>query len=183
MRARCSTACARAARCSSTIARDVGLDADDTRSGIGALVASGLAASDGFSGLRALLVKRARDVPWCAIGGRPSPDGGAPIPASATDMPSAGAAVESLGVDSPAPLRRGLSAPAGRENVTPAQWGELTRVYTAASRHAARFRGGHFVSGMSGEPFALPRAIERFAGGPALGSRRQDSSSSAPPIP
>ena len=54
-----------------------GLDADDTRSGIGALVASGLAASDGFSGLRALLV----NVPgraWCATGGRHSPGDGAP---------------------------------------------------------------------------------------------------------
>ena len=55
-RARCSRRCARAARRSSAISRRrAALDADELRQAIGALVAAGLAASDGFAGLRALV--------------------------------------------------------------------------------------------------------------------------------
>jgi len=136
----------------------IGIDADETRSAIGALVASGLAASDGFSGLRALLV----NVPGRAVvrdrratfAGRWST-----IPAPPADA-GRNAAIEasawSLLARYGVVFRRLLT----RENVT-ASWGELTRVYRRLEARG-EIRGGHFVSGMSGEQFAMARAIERL---------------------
>ncbi len=42
-----------------------------------------------------------------------------------------------------------------------APWRDLARVYRRLEARG-EIRGGHFVSGMSGEQFALPRAIERL---------------------
>jgi ATP-dependent Lhr-like helicase len=134
------------------------IDADETRSAIGALVACGLAASDGFSGLRALLVNVAGHAPvrdrratfagrWCAI---PTPS--LESPRSTAVETSAWTLLGRYGVV----FRRLLA----RENVA-ATWGELARVYRRLEARG-EIRGGHFVSGMSGEQFALPRAIERL---------------------
>ena len=42
-----------------------------------------------------------------------------------------------------------------------APWRELTRVYRRLEARG-EIRGGRFVSGMAGEQFALPRAVERL---------------------
>ena len=135
-----------------------GLDAEATRLGLGTLVASGFAASDGFSGLRALLLSApgrpvARDR-RATFAGRWSLIGTPRLP------PSPGAAVEAeawtllrrYGVI----FRRLLM----RENIA-APWRDLARVYRRLEARG-EIRGGHFVAGMSGEQFAMPRAIERL---------------------
>ncbi|HET7217607.1 MAG TPA: hypothetical protein VFJ02_06145, partial [Vicinamibacterales bacterium] len=134
-----------------------GLDAERTRMALGALVASGVAQSDGFSGLRALLVAeparpavRDRRVHfagrWTAID---AADGGQRdeiVEANAWSL------LRRYGVI----FRRLLE----RENIA-APWRELTRVYRRLEARG-EIRGGRFVSGMSGEQFALPRAVERL---------------------
>ena len=136
-----------------------GLDDEAARSAVGSLVASGLAASDGFSGLRALIAsaygatapldRRANFAGrWTAI-----------APAQDT-RESREAAVEAqawtllrrYGVV----FRRLLT----REALA-APWRELTRVYRRLEARG-EIRGGRFVSGMAGEQFALPRAVERL---------------------
>src|ERR1043166_2103910 len=47
----------------------------------------------------------------------------------------------------------------GREDVAP--WRELARVYRTLEARG-EIRGGRFVTGMSGEQFALPAAVERL---------------------
>ncbi|HVD93911.1 MAG TPA: DEAD/DEAH box helicase [Vicinamibacterales bacterium] len=135
-----------------------GLDEDATRSAMGSLVAAGLAASDGFSGLRALV--------WIAQGRPATLDrranfaGRWTVIAPAAPQASRDAAMEAqawtllrrYGVVS----RRVIA----RES-TAAAWRDLARVYRRLEARG-EIRGGRFVSGMSGEQFALPRAIERL---------------------
>jgi len=134
------------------------LDAEDLRRAIGSLVASGLAASDGFSGLRALVQ---------ATSGRPGPRPGRSNFAgrwSALRAEDGGASrdsdVEALawtllrryGVVFRPLLAREATAPA---------WRELSRVYRRLEARG-EIRGGRFVTGMSGEQFALPDAVARL---------------------
>jgi ATP-dependent Lhr-like helicase len=134
------------------------LDDDAARGAIGSLVAAGLAASDGFSGVRALvwiaqgrpatLDRRANFAGrWTAIAAPASPG-----PRDAAIEAQAWALLRRYGVV----FRRVLT----RESMA-APWRELARV---CRRLEARgeIRGGRFVSGMSGEQFALPRAVERL---------------------
>jgi ATP-dependent Lhr-like helicase len=133
--------------------------ADEVRETMGALVACGLAASDGFAGLRALL--------WIAQGKLPARDRRGQfagrwtvVQAAANDREAGEAAVETLawtllrryGVV----FRRLLA----RETVA-APWRELVRVYRRLEARG-EIRGGRFVSGMSGEQFALPDAVVRL---------------------
>ena len=164
------------------------LDADAIRSAIGALVASGLAASDGFSGLRAL-VWSAQGKPasrdrrtnfagrWTAVDFPPNKElppafdslalaqarkGGshAPSPQSGYGAASRARAIElqawtllrRYGIV----FRRLLTR---EPNAAP--WRELTRIYRRLEARG-EIRGGRFVSGMSGEQFALPGAVERL---------------------
>jgi ATP-dependent Lhr-like helicase len=134
------------------------LDDDAVRQSIGALVASGLAASDGFSGLRALVsasygVAPVRDRRtqfagrWTAL--RTTAD------ASARDRDVetlAHTLLRRYGVV----FRRVLT----REPTT-VPWRDLTRAYRRLEARG-EIRGGRFVSGMSGEQFALPEAVERL---------------------
>ena len=134
-----------------------GLDSGELREGIGALVAAGLAASDGFAGLRAL-IKASRGVPrgrdrrahfagrWTVPSGG---DGGDPQSAVETQ---AWALLRRYGVLFRRLLTRETNA---------APWRELTRVYRRLEARG-EIRGGRFVSGMSGEQFALPEAVERL---------------------
>ena len=134
------------------------LDDEAARSAVGSLVAAGLAASDGFSGLRALiwsaqgrpatLDRRANFAGrWSAI-----PDTADAAPPDAAVEAQAWALLRRYGVV----FRRLLA----REALAPS-WRDLARV---CRRLEARgeIRGGRFVSGMSGEQFALPRAVERL---------------------
>ena len=134
------------------------LDADAARSAVGSLVAAGLTASDGFSGLRALI--------WSAQGRPATLDRRANFAgrwsAIPVDAPAVGrdAAVEAQAW---ALLRRYgvLFRRLLVREALAAPWRDVARV---CRRLEARgeIRGGRFVSGMSGEQFALPRAIERL---------------------
>jgi ATP-dependent helicase Lhr and Lhr-like helicase len=135
-----------------------GLDDEAARTAVGSLVAAGLAAADGFSGVRALIAstyagpamrdRRAHFAGrWTAIGAAPPQESReAAIEAQAWTL------LRRYGVV----FRRLLA----RETIA-APWRELAR---ACRRLEARgeIRGGRFVSGMSGEQFALPRAVERL---------------------
>jgi ATP-dependent Lhr-like helicase len=149
---------ARGASFFNDLASACGLDMDGLRQAIGALVASGLAASDGFSGLRAL-VEAARGRPtsrdrranfagrWTASRGN---DGSG---ARESDVETlAWTLLRRYGVV----FRRVLAREAAA-----ASWRVLTRVYRRLEARG-EIRGGRFVSGMSGEQFALPDAVARL---------------------
>jgi ATP-dependent Lhr-like helicase len=134
------------------------LDADAMRQAIGALVAAGFVASDGFSGLRAL-VSAANGVPpsrdrrtnfagrWTALeAGRLPERHDADVEGLARTL------LRRYGVV----FRRVLT----REPAA-APWRELTRVYRRLEARG-EIRGGRFVAGMSGEQFALPDAVDRL---------------------
>ena len=139
------------------------LDDDAARSALGSLAAAGLAASDGFAGLRALM--------WAAAGHPPTLDRRANFagrwtaidPAAAEPDQPRGARETALETQAWALLRRYgviFRRVVAREAIA-APWRELARV---CRRLEARgeIRGGRFVSGMAGEQFALPRAVERL---------------------
>jgi ATP-dependent Lhr-like helicase len=140
-----------------------GLDAFAMRAAIGTLVGSGLAASDGFSGLRALVwAARGKPAPrdrrtnfagrWTAVE--------TPTNDRVDENESRGAASElqawtllrRYGIV----FRRLLTR---EPNAAP--WRDLTRIYRRLEARG-EIRGGRFVSGMSGEQFALPGAVERL---------------------
>jgi ATP-dependent Lhr-like helicase len=152
------------------------LEEPDVRHAIAELVAAGLVASDGFAGVRAL-IHTSREAPATRdrgtsarrlgsatrdrrtdLAGRWSvlPDG---LPAHDRLSPR-DAAVECqawallwrYGVV----FRRLLTREANA-----ASWRELTRVYRRLEARG-EIRGGRFVSGMSGEQFALPEAVDRL---------------------
>jgi ATP-dependent Lhr-like helicase len=140
------------------LAQACGLDADQLRHAIGALVACGLATSDGFSGLRAL-VWAARGRPaqhdrrsnfagrWTAI----APRDEAVTRDQAIEL-QAWSLLRRYGVV----FRRLLTREANA-----ATWRELARVYRRLEARG-EIRSGRFVTGMSGEQFALPDAVDRL---------------------
>ena len=142
------------------LAAACGLDADQLRQAIGALVACGLVTSDGFSGLRAL-VWAARGRParhdrrsnfagrWTAVAG--GTDGNRD---EAIEL-QAGTLLRRYGVVFRRLLARETNA---------ATWRELARVYRRLEARG-EIRSGRFVTGMSGEQFALPDAVARLREG------------------
>jgi len=134
------------------------LDRDQLRHAMGTLVASGLAGSDGFSGVRTLL--------WAAQGKPASHDRRAQFAGRWTAVRNertdekrepavevqAWAFLRRYGIV----FRRVLT----RETQA-APWRELARVYRRLEARG-EIRGGRFVTGMSGEQFALPDAVERM---------------------
>jgi ATP-dependent Lhr-like helicase len=131
------------------IAASCGLTDDDCRGAIGELVAAGLVSSDGFAGLRAL------------VGGSTNATAGRwSILQTTADEHVRDQAIEMLawtllrryGV-----MFRRLLA---RESAD-VPWRDLARVYRRLEARG-EIRGGRFVSGMSGEQFALPDAVERL---------------------
>jgi ATP-dependent helicase Lhr and Lhr-like helicase len=132
------------------------LSEDHVRQAIGALVAAGLATSDGFSGIRALIAA-ARGIP--PVHDRRTKFAGrwAILPPSQETRETAietfaRALLRRYGVV----FRRMLTR---ESNAVP--WRDLTRVYRRLEARG-ELRGGRFVSGMSGEQFALPEAVERL---------------------
>src|SRR5262249_54448903 len=126
------------------------------RSTVASLAAIGLVTSDGFAGVRSVMQTLRR---------RPSDrrrDGAGrwfPVP---LDFTAGGreAAVETQA--------RGLLTRYGvvfrrlcQRETNPAPWRELAAVYRRLEARG-EIRGGRFVSGMSGEQFALPEAVERL---------------------
>jgi ATP-dependent Lhr-like helicase len=133
------------------------LSDDSFRAAIGELVSAGLAASDGFAGLRAIIGTGRAPAPvrlnrtnsagrWSARGG-----GNITVRVEAIER-LAWALLHRYGVV----FRRMLT----RE---PAEvpWRELARVYRRLEARG-EIRGGRFVSGMPGEQFALADAVERL---------------------
>jgi ATP-dependent Lhr-like helicase len=139
----------------SDLAAECGLDRDALRHAVGALVASGLAASDGFAGLRALL---SPDAPAHRAGRGQFSGRWTTTAAPEIEGREQAAEIQAWGL-----LRRYgviFRRLLTREpHVAP--WRELTRIYRRLEARG-EIRGGRFVSGMTGEQFALPDAIDRL---------------------
>jgi len=126
---------------------------------IGELVAAGLVASDGFAGLRAIVRAASRR--------SPNRDGGASAAGRWSLLHAIGESTAShdAALDAQAwsllhrygvVCRRLLSR---ETNACP--WRELIRVYRRLEARG-EIRGGRFVSGMTGEQFALDDAVSRL---------------------
>jgi ATP-dependent Lhr-like helicase len=135
-----------------------GLGEAAVRSALADLVAAGLVASDGFGGLR-IIVRGA--------GGRAAPNSNRNVTGRWSIVNRAGlqtiAREEAIELQARAFLRRyGIVF---RRMLTrepnAAPWRELARVYRRLEARG-EIRGGRFVSGMSGEQFALGDAIVRL---------------------
>jgi ATP-dependent Lhr-like helicase len=127
----------------------------DCRAALGELVAEGLIASDGFGGLRAISASSSDRRFNVDAAGRWSV-----LPLTARPDTSREESVKALawtllsryGVV----FRRLLT-----REVTGVAWRELVRVYRTLEARGD-IRGGRFVSGMSGEQYALPDAVDRL---------------------
>src|SRR6185436_4900763 len=135
------------------------LDADALRDALGSLVAAGLAASDGFSGLRALVAT--------ARGGRPVEDRRTTFAGRWSALPGGadrGEAREAALETQARTLLRRYGVVFRRlltREANAAPWRDLARVYRRLEARG-EIRGGRFVAGMSGEQFALPAAVQRL---------------------
>jgi ATP-dependent Lhr-like helicase len=132
-------------------------DISEIRQALAELVAAGLATSDGIAGLRALIADSDRALRehhtagrWAAIH-RQDVDDSAAIGDEVVAV-QAHALLRRYGVV----CRRLLTREA---NALP--WRILARAYRRLEDRG-EIRGGRFVSGLSGEQFALPEAIERL---------------------
>ena len=137
-----------------SFARDLsaasGLTDRDTADAIAELVAAGLVASDGFAGLRAVAGTEAGLTGagrWWLVGGEP-----ARVEHDDAVRLLAHTLLRRYGVMFRRLLAREPNAPS---------WRELTRVYRQMEARG-ELRGGRFVSGMSGEQYALPDAVARL---------------------
>lgn len=135
-----------------------GLDADQLRHAIGALVACGLATSDGFSGLRALV--------WAARGRPAQHDRRSNFAGRWTAIAANGEGVardEAVELQAWSLLRRYgvVFRRLLTRQTNAATWRELARVYRRLEARG-EIRSGRFVTGVSGEQFALPDASERL---------------------
>jgi ATP-dependent helicase Lhr and Lhr-like helicase len=139
------------------LARPCELDEADLATAIATLAARGLVTSDGFAGVRASL--RALEQPT-RQSSRHDLAGRWSAPESAPSNMSREAAVE---VQARALLER-YGVIFGRllaRETNAASWRELTRVYRRLEARG-EIRGGRFVTGVSGEQFALPDAVDRL---------------------
>ena len=135
-----------------------GLDADELRQALAALAAGGLATSDGFSGVRAILLAE-RD-------GAPPRDRRASFAGRWSAIDAAAEAVsreDAIELQARTLLRRYgvVFRRLLTRETNAATWRELARVYRRLEARG-EIRGGRFVTGMSGEQFALPDAVERL---------------------
>ena len=148
------------------LAAACGFDADRLRQAIGTLVACGLVTSDGFSGLRALV--------WAARGpstglrsSRPAQhDRRSSFAGRWTAVAAGGERVtrdEAVELQAWALLRRYgvVFRRLLTRETNAATWRELARVYRRLEARG-EIRAGRFVTGMSGEQFALADAVERL---------------------
>ena len=137
------------------------LDDEASSAAIGELVAAGRLTADGFAGLRAIADPRSRagslagrgqggrSGRWSAIA-RGETDAG--LTADAAIETQARALLARYGV-----VFRRLAA----REANAVSWRALARAYRRLEARG-EIRGGRFVTGMSGEQFALPEAVERL---------------------
>jgi ATP-dependent Lhr-like helicase len=137
-----------------------GLDADRLRQAIGELVACGLATSDGFSGLRALV--------WAARGRPAVHDRRTTFAGRWTAIAECGAGddddrSEAVELQAWTLLRRYgvVFRRLLTRETNAATWRALARVYRRLEARG-EIRSGRFVTGMSGEQFALPEAVQQM---------------------
>jgi ATP-dependent helicase Lhr and Lhr-like helicase len=128
------------------------LDADECYAALGELVAAGLVTSDSFAGLRAIVTPGAR---------RQSADRAGrwsllPVETSGPRDEAVRALAWTLLARYGVVFRRVIA----RETIG-VPWREIVRVYRTLEARG-EIRGGRFVSGMSGEQFALPDAVDRL---------------------
>jgi len=155
-RAGCSTYCGRAASFLRDIARAGGLTDSTAARAIAALTVAGLVTSDGFAGVRAV-IRTLKSKPVHFV--RHDMTGRWSVCPAASDVDREGAIeaqaralLERYGVVFRRLLLRETNA---------ASWRELIRVYRRLEARG-EIRGGRFVTGASGEQFALPSAVERL---------------------
>jgi ATP-dependent Lhr-like helicase len=127
------------------------LTVDDVRAGLAELVAAGCVSCDGPAGLRRII-----GAPSTTAGahseGRWFALGAAATPRTAAVETLAWTLLRRYGVV----FRRVLAREAAG-----VPWRELTSIYRRLEARG-EIRGGRFVSGMSGEQYALPEAVERL---------------------
>jgi ATP-dependent Lhr-like helicase len=126
-----------------------GLSDDHFNAAIGELASAGLVTSDGFAGLRGLVGLSSK-----ATAGRWS------LLPAVRDEATRDKAVDTLAralLQRYGVMFRRLLA----REAADVPWRELARVYRRIEARG-EVRGGRFVSGMSGEQFALPEAVERL---------------------
>jgi ATP-dependent Lhr-like helicase len=140
------------------IAGATALPAPDLRRALGELVTAGLVASDAFAGLREIIATAAPSPApsahqargagrwWMLQADRPPAGGEAAVEACAWAL------LRRYGVVFRRLLAREANAP---------PWRALTRVYRRLEARG-EIRGGRFVTGVSGEQFALPDAVDRL---------------------
>ncbi|MGH9459116.1 MAG: DEAD/DEAH box helicase [Thermoanaerobaculia bacterium] len=144
---------ARGASFARELAAAAACDDADLHRAFGELVAAGIVTSDGFAGLRALAGARNGNGRSVDAGGRWSLLGdGDPDGREAAVETQARTFLRRYGVV----FRRLVVREA---NAAP--WRELARVFRRLEARG-EIRGGRFVSGMSGEQFATPEAVERL---------------------
>jgi ATP-dependent Lhr-like helicase len=135
------------------------LDTDALFDALGELVALGLVASDSYAGLRAIVAPGSRRVSadragrWSLL--RTARPMEAPAAHAARDE-----AVKTLAWTLLARYGVVFRRVFARET-TGVPWREIVRVYRTLEARG-EIRGGRFVSGMSGEQFALPDAVDRL---------------------
>jgi ATP-dependent Lhr-like helicase len=148
------------------ISAAAGLEADEVHRALAALVASGAVGSDGFGGLRAILARgsrgparadgflsRRRPGYGLGAGGRWSIVAGPENLTSSTRYEAVERQARALLARYGIVFRRLLV----RES-NAASWRELTNVFRRLEARG-EIRGGRFVSGMTGEQYALPDAV------------------------
>jgi ATP-dependent Lhr-like helicase len=138
-----------------------GLDDARCREALGELVANGLVTSDGFGGLRAIAGSSSTRQSGPDSAGRWSALRGASrdevrLKPDTTRDDAVRALAWTLLARYGVVFRRLLA----RES-SAVPWRELVRVYRTLEARG-EIRGGRFVSGMSGEQFALPDAVDRL---------------------
>jgi ATP-dependent Lhr-like helicase len=147
------------AQFSHEIAARLSASVDEVRTALAELVWAGLIASDGFSGLRAIWNGQPPPRSFQSRSGRGATPPGGRWARLAEDVESdreraiehyAAVLLQRYGVV----CRRLLM----REPF-PVPWRELLRVYRGMEARG-QVRGGRFVSGLHGEQFALPEAVE-----------------------
>jgi ATP-dependent Lhr-like helicase len=143
-----------------------GLTDEDCRTALGELVAEGLIASDGFAGLRAIAGSSSERRSSTDSAGRWSvivrlkADTTSSVRLQAEEVTTRDDAVKTLALTLLSRYGVVFRRLLARE-VSGVTWRELVRVYRTLEARGD-IRGGRFVSGMSGEQYALPDAVDRL---------------------
>ncbi len=142
------------------LARGCGITERQAASAIASLAVAGLVTSDGFAGVRTA-IRTLKSTPSAV--GRQDMTGRWSAWPVARDTPSAADRDRAIEVQARALLER-YGVVFRRllvRETNAASWRELIRVYRRLEARG-EIRGGRFVSGASGEQFALPAAVERL---------------------